>query len=121
MKNSSWLIIALLATAGFGFYYLASNKQESDNQKFLRNNWPAYITRNKFEYKYSYLGGIDAFNIPIENNTDFLVDEVIVSIDYIKAAGGVYKTEKVTISNIPPHSIKSARAPESPRGTSIDA
>ena len=120
MKNSTWLIIALFALGGFGFYYFNTNKQHSDGLKMIRNAWIKYIGVDKFHYQFSELGGVQPFDVPVQNNTDFIVDEIIVSVNYIKTSGEVYKTEKVTISNIPPHSIKSARAPESQRGTRVE-
>lgn len=121
MKSSrTWLIVAILAIAATTLYFVSSERQKDDQLKFVRNKWASYLYIGDINYKYSKLGGVDAFDIPIRNSTDYLLDEVVVSVEYIKAAGGVFKTEKVTVTNIQPHSTKLGRAPESNRGTSID-
>lgn len=91
-----------------------------DSLKSIRNNWSSYIYHGSTEYTYSKLGGVDAFDIPIHNNTSYVLDEVKVKVSYIKAAGGVFKNEYVTITNVPPNAVKTVRAPRSKRGTSID-
>jgi hypothetical protein len=128
MKNSNWIILAVLAIAGIGVYYFFSEKQKNDSQKIeenllraTRNNWHSYVFIKQTQYKFSSLGGIESFDVPVQNNTDYLIDEVIVAVDYIKTSGETYKTENLTINNIPPHSVKTGRAPDSPRGTSIRA
>jgi len=58
-------------------------------------------------------------DIIVTNNTEYLLNEVNVAVDYIKDSGGIYKTEIVAIYNIPAKQDKSASAPESDRGTSV--
>ncbi len=119
-KSTKLLLIVILVIAiGTVLYFFFSNKQNNDELKNIRNNWESYIHYTDINYKYSPLGGIEAFDIPVQNNSDFLIDEVKITVSYIKENGGTFKEEQITINNIPPHSIKSSRAPDSPRGTSI--
>ena len=92
----------------------------NDQLSSLRNNWNAYIYTGETRYRFSLLGGIDAFDVPVRNDTDFLLDEVVIAINYIKKSGGLFKTEKLVITNVPPHSVKVGKAPDSPRGISVD-
>jgi hypothetical protein len=134
MKTSTtWLLIAVFFIVGISTYiYFTKQKEETirkeqalvemqeNHFRELRNSWARYIYPAKTEYVFSSLGGIDQFNLPIQNNTDYMIDEVDVEVSYIKTSGGVYKTETIAVQNIPPHTAKSGIAPKSTRGTSVD-
>lgn len=85
-----------------------------------RNNWKNYIKTGRSTYSFSTLGGIDAFTVSVYNNTEYMLDEVVVNVNYIKTSGDTYKTESVTINNVPANSYKTGTAPSSTRGTSVE-
>lgn len=84
-----------------------------------RNNWRQYINIGRSTYQFSTLGGIESFPVNVVNNSEYMLDEVVVNINYIKTSGETYKTESITINNIPANSYKNGTAPSSNRGTSI--
>lgn len=84
-----------------------------------RNNWRNYIKATNNAYTYSEMGGISNLQVVIYNQTDKSIDEVQVKVDYIKANGGTYKSETVSVTNIDPNGSKSVSAPSSDRGTSV--
>jgi len=84
-----------------------------------RNNWRNYITATSNRYTYSELGGISDLAVVVYNQTDKTIDEIQVRVDYIKANGGKYKSETVSVTNIGANSSKSVYAPTSERGTSV--
>jgi hypothetical protein len=84
-----------------------------------RNNWSRYIKAVAGDYKYSTLGGIYNLEAVIQNNTDYPLDEVRVAVNYIKDSGANFKTEYVTIYNIPKNGRAAMPAPDSDRGTSV--
>jgi len=84
-----------------------------------RNNWRNYITATSNRYTYSEIGGISDLAVIVYNQTDKIVDEVQVRVDYIKANGGTYKSETISVTNIGANSPKSVYAPTSERGTSV--
>ena len=84
-----------------------------------RNNWSNFIVVGNNAFSYSEIGGISNLLVVIYNRTDKSIDEVQVQVDYIKANGGTFKTETVSVTNIGPNSNKSVSAPSSERGTSI--
>jgi len=116
MKTNSTLTLACLTVAGMVGYYVYAGQ---NTMATLRNNWTHYIYTETTIYEDSRTRGIDAFQIPVRNNTDYLIDEVDVTVSYLKEAGGSYKDEKVAIFNIPPHSVKLGKAPSTLRGTSV--
>ena len=97
------------------------NEELTIKNRNYRNNIEQYVVANTNRYTYNELGGISNLDIIVTNNTEYLLDEVNVNIDYIKDNGGIYKSEIVTIYNIPAKQDKSVSAPESNRGTSVDA
>lgn len=94
----------------------------ANTEKYMgyRNNWKSFINVGSNEYTYSAAGGISNLEVRVQNLTDKIIDEVQVRVDYIKANGGVFKSEMVSVINIGPNSIKSASAPNSERGTSVN-
>lgn len=95
------------------------NNELTEKNRTYRNNIEEYVVSNTNQYSYDELGGISNLDIIVTNNTEYSLDEVNVAVDYVKDNGGIYKTEIVTIYNIPAKQDKSASAPESNRGTSI--
>ncbi|MDI6048648.1 DUF4339 domain-containing protein [Flavobacterium sp. XS2P24] len=97
------------------------NEELTIKNRSYRNNIEQYVEASTNQYSYNELGGISNLDIIVTNNTEYLLNEVNVAVDYIKDSGGIYKTEIVTIYNIPAKQDKSASAPESDRGTSVNA
>ncbi len=96
-------------------------KNAALTEKYMgyRNNWRSFIEVSSNNYTYSEIGGISDLAVVVYNNTDKVVDEVQVRVDYIKASGGKYKSETVQVTNIGAKSSKSVYAPTSDRGTSV--
>lgn len=86
-----------------------------------RNSIEEYVGAHTNRYTYNELGGISNLDIIVTNNTEYLLNEVNVNVDYIKDNGEIYKSEIVTLYNIPAKQDKSVSAPESDRGTSVNA
>lgn len=97
------------------------NAELTEKNRNYRNNIEQYVSVSTNQYSYDAFGGISNLDIIVTNNTEYLLNEVNVNVDYIKDNGGIYKTEIVTIYNIPAKQDKSVSAPESNRGTSVNA
>ncbi|WP_395058891.1 DUF4339 domain-containing protein [Flavobacterium sp.] len=97
------------------------NDELTAKNRNYRNNIEKYIGASTNRYSYNELGGISNLDIIVTNNTEYLIDEANVNVNYIKDNGGIYKSEIVTIYNIPAKQDKSVSAPESDRGTSVEA
>ncbi len=94
------------------------NAQEIINREY-RNNWRQYIKHKASDFKVGFFGGISDLEITITNNTESIIDEAVVKVDYIKENGDLWETKEVVFNNIQPGTSKSAKAPESNRGTTI--
>lgn len=85
-----------------------------------RNNWGRYIWATNGNYRSNPLGGIYDLEVVVTNETEYAIDEIVVSVQYIKDNGAVYKTEPVSIYSVPAHGKASMPAPDSGRGTSVN-
>lgn len=101
---------------------LAKEQAELENQnREYRTNWEKYITFKNTEPVISYLlGGVSEFKVAVSNRTSFILDQVDISVDYIRKNGDVYKTETVKLFNVNPSSYETAIAPSSVNGVKID-
>jgi hypothetical protein len=97
----------------------AQAAQEAKEKNF-RNRWPNYISFGSLNYT-TKGDGIQAFDVPLYNGTDAMLDKVTVRIEYLKKKETkIYKTETITITNIPPRTTVNGRAPESKKGEKVN-
>lgn len=92
-------------------------KQEAEQQ--TRNAITTLVVANTNEYTSNGLGGISNLDITVTNNTNYILDEVMVEVEYIKKNGGIFKVEKLVLKNSSPNDTKSIRAPDSNRGKTV--
>ncbi|MBP6754951.1 MAG: DUF4339 domain-containing protein [Bacteroidia bacterium] len=95
------------------------NAQNTEKNKNYRNNWNNYISVSTNQYSYYEIGGIENLQIIVTNKTEYKIDEITVNVCYEIDNGNCYKTEEITIYNIPPKSQKSESAPNSGRGKNV--
>ncbi|HEU5052043.1 MAG TPA: hypothetical protein VFT78_02970 [Hanamia sp.] len=81
-----------------------------------RNNWANYISISTNANMHPEAEGIKNSSLTVHNETDKLLSDVKVKIDYLTANGKTYKSETVTLSNIGPNSGKTIAVPESDKG-----
>jgi hypothetical protein len=65
------------------------------------------------------LGGIYNLKISVNNNTDYLIDNVKVRVIYIKANGGVWDSRIIDFNLLSPHIKSTIKVPDTERGTSV--
>lgn len=90
-----------------------------DREKYFRQNWKNYIHVSLNNYKTGFLGGIHDLKVAVSNNTEFLLDNVVVNLRYYRASGKLFKTEKISIGHIKAKSSKQIAAPESRKGMKV--
>jgi len=98
-----------------------SNNGSSTDQKnkAFRQNWRNYITQKPNKYKSRPLGGISGLEISVNNNSERIIDEVVVNVTYLKNDGSVFDTKEISFNNIQPHSQEQVKVPNTQRGTKI--
>ncbi len=84
----------------------------------FKYNLPKYLEIED-NYKYRNIGGISDLKVTFYNNTPFTVYEAIITVDYIKTSGDIYKSQDILIDFIGANRIKEFDAPDSDRGTKV--
>lgn len=82
-----------------------------DLKKFIE------VTNN--DYRVGLFGGINDLALTVQNNSDQLVDKIIIQVDYLKPNGEVITSETVSTKDIKPNGSKTIRVPSSSRGVKI--
>lgn len=95
------ITISIIAFLAIGSNIISENNTNQDNFTSeddsiniqLRNNITSLVQVTTNQYSVEAFGGISNLDIIVTNNTDFIIDEITVAIDYIKKNDGVFKTE----------------------------
>jgi hypothetical protein len=86
----------------------------------MRNRWPNYISLGAINPNYKG-EGVEAFDVPVYNGTNAMLDKVTIRVEYLKKKEKkIYKTENITVNNIPARTTLNARAPESKKGEKVN-
>lgn len=93
---------------------------EEDNKAEIKNNITSYVTADRSAYNYSELGGISNLSITVSNNTDYLMDNVKVKIDYIKPDGDIWDSKIVDFNMIDPQTQTTIKVPDTERGVKVE-
>jgi hypothetical protein len=94
---------------------------EECNKRAARNSVGSNVGVNTNKYTVdALLGGITNLEVTFVNNMDYKIDECEIQIEYLKENGSVFKTEYLTINNIPAHQDKTISAPDSNRGLEVN-
>jgi hypothetical protein len=78
-----------------------------------------YISLQAGKYSTGMFGGISSFPITLTNSSKIMLDQVVVSIDYIQNNEKIFKTETLSFNALEPGESVTLKAPKSPRGVKI--
>jgi hypothetical protein len=96
------------------------NKTELLFQK-IKAHPEDFINLETGRYSTGMFGGISSFPVTVTNNSSLVLDQVLVSIDYIQNNDKVFKTERLSFNDLQPGEAVTIKAPKSPRGMKIAA
>ncbi len=71
------------------------------------------------DYKVKILGGINNLKLTVENNSDVLLGDVSIQVDYLKPNDEVIHSEKILTKNIKPQDSKIIDVPSHSRGVKV--
>ncbi len=94
-------------------------KKEEDKKKHIRNNIHSYISATPNNYEYNNLGGIYNLEITVWNNTDYLLNNVKVRVQFLKPNGEVWNNRDLDFSLIPANDFLTLRTADTERGVSV--
>lgn len=90
-----------------------------DRKAYFRKNWKNFIQASLNDYKTGFLGGIRNLKILVKNQTDYLLDNVMVTLEYVRVNGEVFKAENHVLSNVPAKGMQVLAAADSRRGMKV--
>jgi hypothetical protein len=96
------------------------NKTELLFQK-IKAHPEDFINLETGRYSTGMFGGISSFPVTVTNNSSLVLDQVLISIDYIQNNEKVFKTESLSFNDLQPGEAVTIKAPKSPRGMKIAA
>lgn len=91
-----------------------------ERRTYYRRNWKQFIAVNTSDYRTGFLGGIKDLKIIVRNQTEYPLDNIVVSVKYMKGNGDVFKTEEYTINDVPAKGFKSMNASGSRKGQKVE-
>lgn len=116
--------IIVLGLVGYFVYGQINKEQQAtqaeDDKSRVRNNITDYITAETNQYQYNELGGIYNLVVTIHNPTAYMMENVRVTLTYIKANGGVWKNQDYDFEMLSPNSKGTIKVPNTSRGTSVN-
>lgn len=90
-----------------------------ERRTYYRRNWQQFISVAASDYKTGFLGGIKNLQVIVRNQTEYPIDNVVVSVMYLRNNDEVFKTEQYTIHNIPEKGVQTVNASNSRKGSKV--
>ncbi|SHM12762.1 hypothetical protein [Chitinophaga sp. CF418] len=97
-----------------------SEGQFVERRTYYRRNWKQFIAVTTSDYRTGFLGGIKDLQIIVRNQSEYPLDNVVVSVEYMRGNGDVFKTEEYTINDVPAKGTKSVQASSSRKGQKVE-
>jgi len=90
-----------------------------ERRTYYRRNWNQFISVNTSDYRTGFLGGIKDLQVIVRNQTEYPLDNVVVSVQYLRSNGEVFKTEQYTVNNVPAKATRAVDAASSRKGMKV--
>lgn len=94
-------------------------RKAEERRKFIRNNFSQFIYASNSSYTYYEIGGIENLTVTLHNTSEYRLDKAVVTIEYIKSNGELFKSEEVVFDKVKAKSENTLKAPNSGRGTKV--
>lgn len=78
-----------------------------------------FVSVKANEYKRKAFGGIQDLQVTVSNNSKFILDKVVVELQYYKPSEEPLKTEKIEMNDIAPNGTMTVKIPDSQRGIKV--
>ena len=96
-----------------------TNKNLPGNTSNSEENIRKLVSVKSNDYKRGSFGGIYNLQITVNNNSRYILDEVIVQLQYLKPSEQTLKTESIRFSSISPFGTSTMNIPPSNRGIKV--
>ncbi|UYQ92022.1 hypothetical protein MKQ68_18205 [Chitinophaga horti] len=91
-----------------------------DQRTYYRHNWKQFVSVSTGDYRTGLIGGIKDLDIIVQNQTEYPIDNVVVTVQYIRNKGKVFKTEEYTVRSINAKGKGIVKASNSRKGMKVE-
>ena len=90
-----------------------------ERRTYYRRNWQQFIAVSTNDYRTGFLGGIKNLELIVRNQTEYPLDNVVVTVQYLRSNGEAFKTEQYTINEVPAKGTRAVEAAGSRKGMKV--
>lgn len=94
------------------------NEETTTTSKPKEDIWKMVSVKSN-DYKRGSFGGISNLQLTVNNNSGYILDEVIIELQYLKPSLQPLKKETIKFSYVAPNGTMTIRVPDSKRGIKI--
>ena len=98
---------------------LPDSTKTTTHKKVKPKNLRSLVKLATNEYKVGLFGGINNLKLTVQNNSDVVLDKVIIKIDYLKPNGEIINSDTLYARMIEPKDSKVIEVPDTKRGVKI--
>ncbi|KAA2240643.1 hypothetical protein F0L74_31330 [Chitinophaga agrisoli] len=117
-----------LSTASGAAQQIADRKDQQERvqgqfverRTYYRRNWQQFISVSTSDYRTGLLGGIKNLQVIVRNQTEYPIDNVVVTVQYLRSKGDVFKSEQYTVNDVPGKGTRSIEASGSRKGMKVE-
>ncbi len=91
-----------------------------ERRTYYRRNWQQFISVSTSDYRTGFLGGIKNLQVIVRNQTEYPIDNVVVTVQYLRSNGDVFKSEDYTVNDVPGKGTRSVEASGSRKGMKVE-
>ena len=96
-----------------------SNDNDNSAASSSKNNLLKQVNVKGNDYKVGTFGGIHDLQLTVVNNSNYLLDRVMVELQYLKPSQQPLKTSNILFDNVPPNGSLTLAIPATNRGIKV--
>ncbi|MES1222525.1 MAG: hypothetical protein ABUT20_43925, partial [Bacteroidota bacterium] len=96
-----------------------NSENNSSPVNAVKNSLMKQVKVNGNQYKVGTFGGIHDLELTVVNNSGYLLDHVMVELQYLKPSDQPLKTNNVQFDNVPPNGSLTLAIPATNRGMKV--
>ncbi len=97
----------------------SSTTENTRTKQVTAESLSSKLTIHANDYVVGSFGGIRNLEVTLQNNSSYLLDKVIVSVDYLNPEGIIIKTENIYFQSVPAGEKETVPVKKSKRGVKI--
>lgn len=98
---------------------MATIQAENALKANVRDNITSYVQASASTFQAVLMGGISGLSVTVTNTSQYMMDNVVVEVSYVKADGDIYKKEYLNFPYLEANHRMTIHAPDSPRGIRV--